>query len=117
MVPKPENKKVPVVVDYLRNLAEKRSKKNDKPGYLKKSRIIKNHIKHPSDMSPKDQYDEVKEFSRLLNEKAAMKAMEQKTQGNSKNINLPLESSQVTNEVNDLIVESINNKLMYLQKF
>lgn len=78
MVPHPEEKKEPVVVDYLKQMVSKRTKKGEKPDYYYKSKEIKKHLKHPEKLTPEVQYDEIKEFSRKLNEKASMKAQKEK---------------------------------------
>jgi DNA-binding transcriptional regulator GbsR (MarR family) len=84
MVPQPEEKREPVVVDYLKQMVSKRIKKGEKPDYYYKSKEIKKHIKHPEKLTPEVQYDEIKEFSRKLNEKADMKAQEEKNNEKSK---------------------------------
>lgn len=83
MVPQKEEKKVIPKINYLREQEEKRAKKGVKPDFYYRSKEIKRHLKDASLMSPKDQFDEVKEFSRMLNEKAAMKIQEIKTDSQS----------------------------------
>ncbi|CAI2384726.1 unnamed protein product [Moneuplotes crassus] len=110
MVPKEkpkEESKTSVTVDYLQDFKKKRSKKGKKPDLYYAQQQIKRHLKKNGSMSPKEQMDEVKNLSRALNEKAEQKL--QQVMVNKK-------SSNLIEESNNLIIDSINSKLMLLQK-
>lgn len=124
-VPETSQVKEPVIVDYLKERAEKREKKGHKPDFYYRSKEVKKHLRKDDVLSPKDQYDEVRELSRALNEKADMKAQQVKADNTSNSRNyfyilwikcFRIVSAKKINDVSSMLLESINSKLLLLDK-
>lgn len=60
MIKKEEEKKTPVIVDYLRKFEENRAKKGPKPDLYYMNKQLKKNLNNDIDLTHEEQYDEGK---------------------------------------------------------
>ena len=72
------------MVDYLQEFKSKRANKGSKPEYYYAKKQVKKHLNKDLRDTEREQIDEVKNLSRVLDEKAEMKLQKMKAGSQSK---------------------------------